>query len=179
MEKLTSPVTRQDGFTLVEVLTAMVLATVLMTLAATALRTYWLNRSVLAARAEVVAEMRRVQAQAVSESHPLSFGIRVKVGSSDWDVVRYDPGTDLASVADDTCTSTPRKFSTGVVVSAASFDPPPGITVSKCPQASGSAFAFFYARGTATAGDLTVRQPAVSRTESLRVIGLTGKVREL
>ena len=42
--------------------------------------------------------------------------------------------------------------------------------------ASGARIAFFYARGTATSGSVTVRQPSLGKTTTVSVGALTGRV---
>jgi prepilin-type N-terminal cleavage/methylation domain-containing protein len=168
----------QRGMTLVELLTAMAIASLLMTLSAGALRNYWLAQAVERAKGEVLSQLQRQQERVVSESHPLSFGLRVAEGSSDWGIVKYDPGADLSNPADDTCTVTELELADGVVVSSAAFAAPSGVVLNKCAGHQDGQFIFFYARGTATAGEMTLTHPVTARERGLRVVGLTGKVRE-
>ena len=167
----------QYGFTLVEVLTAMMLIGLLVTLGAFALRNYWLAQSLQGGKSELISGLRGAQELAVTESQPLVFGVRLKVGSSEWDLVRYDPRPPVSCSVE-----RPSTFPSGLVVSAASFAESTGITSvcrSQIPGATTDQFAFFFPRGTATAGSVTLRQPALGRTESLSVLPITGRVEEL
>jgi prepilin-type N-terminal cleavage/methylation domain-containing protein len=169
---------RQGGFTLIEVLVAIGISSVLMTLAVFALRTYWVNRSLHDSAEQVISELRQIQEQSVAESHPLVFGTWFKANTSTWGVVRYDPKEPAVS-GDDECLQVegPFEFPTSVVVQAVDFESSsPQTTVCASAVPSGSEIAFFFARGTATPGDITLRQPITDRTESLEVSGLTGRV---
>jgi prepilin-type N-terminal cleavage/methylation domain-containing protein len=164
----------ERGYTLIEVLVAMALASILVTLGAFALRSYWINRSLEGARAEVGSTLRQLQQQTVSESHPLVFGARFTPGSSKWATLRYDP-------RDGTCTKieSDNKFlNTAVYVTEASFATAPDVNQSLCP-ASGEGtdvFVWFYARGTATPGSLTLAQPQLDRELKVTVSGLTSRI---
>ena len=167
----------ERGFTLVEVLVAMAVATILMALGAFALRGYWMNRSLEGARAEVGSTMRQLQQQSVSESHPLVFGVRFTPGSgpttatTTWASLKYNPNSSGAK-CEVLQTNT---FSTKVYVSAASFAPT-SLDVSNCSAGSGESFVWFYARGTATAGSLTLSQPELDRELDVTVSGLTSRI---
>jgi prepilin-type N-terminal cleavage/methylation domain-containing protein len=168
----------ERGFTLIEVLVAMALASILMTLGVFALRSYWINRSLEGARAEVGSTMRQLQQQSVSESHPLVFGVRVTPGSGPttatekWVSLKYNPNP----VSGPKCKVLQEMtFSTNVYVSAAAFEPT-GLDVSNCTAGSGHAFVWFYARGTATAGSLTLSHSELDRELDVTVSGLTSRI---
>lgn len=167
----------ERGFTLIEVLVAMALASILMTLGAFAMRSYWINRSLEGARAEVGSTLRQLQQQSVSESHPLVFGVRFTPGTgptsatTKWATLKYNPNAS-GSKCDVLTTNT---FSTRVYVSAASFAPT-SLDVSGCTDGAGESFVWFYARGTATAGSLTLRQPELDRELKVTVSGLTSRI---
>lgn len=182
------------GFTLVELLTAMALGSLIMTLGAFALRHYWLVQSVDQAQGEVKAQLRELQQRAVSESNPLVFGARFTVGSSQWAIVRYDPVT-IATPADDLCTKEPAGgdlvLASHVVVTSATFNPTtPSIDEARCPgHAPASSYVWFYAKGTASggtpdasnpnpAGRVQFTQAQADRSAALCVVGLTGRVYE-
>jgi prepilin-type N-terminal cleavage/methylation domain-containing protein len=166
----------EDGFTLIELLVAMSLAGILMALSAGALRNYWLTQALNGATEDVISQLRQVQQRTDAESHPLVYGVRFEVGSSNWAIVKYDPKS-ATTASDDTCTpDSARVFADGVVVSTASFDAPSLIDKSKCPEAD-EEFAFFYARGTATEGSVTLRQLSTGKTRTVSVLPLTGRVR--
>lgn len=163
---------REQGFTLIEVLVAIVVMGIVLTLSASAFRTYWLGRSLDTAHGEVISQLQQAQTRTSAESNPWSYGARFRVGSSRWDVVRYDTATGECTVVGE------REFAEGVLVTAASFASNSAVDPSSCPDQTDSAFVFFFARGTATPGTMTVKQPILDRTRSLQVIGLTAKVRE-
>jgi prepilin-type N-terminal cleavage/methylation domain-containing protein len=169
---------REAGYTLIEILTAIAISAILMTLGASALRGYWFGRALRDGAEQVVSELRNVQERSVSESHPLVYGGWFDDGSSEWGVVRFDP-KDVSVTEDDECAvvSGPNEFSAGVVVDEVSFDdmtPQTSVCASAVP--SGSEIAFFFARGTASPGSVTLLQPRNGDTETVTVTGLTGRV---
>ena len=178
----------EDGLTLVELLMAMALAAILMTLGGFTLRHYWLVQALDGSQDEAVAQMRQRQEQAVSESHPLVFGVRFRTGSSQWGLVEHepdDPSTPL--VNEQKCTEVETlTFSTRVEVQSASFASSPESTFcagnlkyasgSAVPGRDVSAYVMFYPRGTATSGTLTLLQPSLNRTRSVQVSPITGRV---
>jgi prepilin-type N-terminal cleavage/methylation domain-containing protein len=172
---------REQGFTLIELLVTISLVTVIMTLGAQALRHYWLINSLEQAEGEIISQLRQLQERVVSETHPLVYGARFQPGAanSQWQVVKYDPKS-LTTASDDTCiVEGARDFSTGVYVTSASFSDPSSATATCRAQISGAAsdpFVFFFAKGTATGGQLTIRQPAIDRARAIVVTALTGRV---
>jgi prepilin-type N-terminal cleavage/methylation domain-containing protein len=168
----------EAGFTLVELMVVILITTVLLTLGASALRHYWLTQALEGSTEEVVSQLRQLQQRTDSESHPIVYGARFQVSTSSWAIVRYDP-KEPTTIGDDECTvDSTRAFSDGVVVSAASFDSPPGVDLSKCPESS-QRFVLFYARGTATGGSLTLRHDITATSETISVLPLTGRVRRM
>lgn len=169
----------EDGFTLVEMLVAMALTVILMSLSASAFRQYWLTRSVTTAQDQTVTQLRHLQARVVSESHPLVFGARFEPGSSSYSVIEYQPAIPGSPVVPERCTATDQSFETGVIVQSASFSNASGIS-SFCSTALGapaSEFVFFFARGTATEGNLVLEQPALEgRTRAINIKPITGRV---
>jgi prepilin-type N-terminal cleavage/methylation domain-containing protein len=166
----------QRGFTLVELLVVISITSVLLTLSASALRNYWLTQALKGSTEQLVSQLRQLQQRTDAESHPVVYGARFEVGTPNWATVRYDPKS-ATTTTDDECTlvATP-SFSDGVNVSAADFDPPAGLDVSKCPSPAQD-FTFFYARGTATQGAVTLTHSTTGRSETVSVLPLTGRVR--
>lgn len=174
---------REDGFTLIELLTVMALTAVLLTLSAIAVRHFMFVQALSTSTDSVTTQMRQAQQQAESESHPLVYGVWfVNVGdSARWGTLQYDPAK--ASP----CTEIgKRRFERGVAVESASFTVDP-VRTPVCKTALGSAgiadagsaqIAFFYARGTATPGSLTLEQTVLDRSTTLDVTGITGRVSE-
>jgi prepilin-type N-terminal cleavage/methylation domain-containing protein len=170
-------VRRQEGFTLIELLSAVALVAILMTLAAGALRNFWLTQALHGGRDGVITQLRAQQERVVSESHPLVFGARFREGSSDWALVQFDPRTNQCSQTRE------MRLDSGVRVAAASFSEVGSLApiVAECRSdlgaATGDDFVMFFARGTASAGSLTLRQPALGRELGVTVTALTGRVR--
>lgn len=164
----------QRGFTLVELLVAMSLIAILVTLGAQPMRNYWLNRAVMGAADDVATQLRSLQERVVSESHPLVYGAAFAPGSADWSLLQYNPSGPSCSVVGT------RSFDTDVVVQSASFIGAPAAIVTACSALPGvesdDAFVFFYARGSATGGQVAVRQPTIGRTETVTVGPITGRV---
>jgi type II secretory pathway pseudopilin PulG len=160
---------------LIETITALALTAILVTISAYALRTFWLERSLKAAADDVQQQFRQLQERAESESNPLVYGAWFDTGSSSWGLVRYNP-----AVTPTTCARIePRFFGDGVKVTAVSIGTPDAALTAACRTALGDVNAqlfFFYARGTATGGSLTVTQGAVGKSKQVVVTAMTGRV---
>jgi prepilin-type N-terminal cleavage/methylation domain-containing protein len=166
----------QNGFTLVELMVVIVIGAVLLTLGASALRRYWFTQALEGSADALVSQMRQVQQRTDSESAPLVYGVRLEEGTSAWAVVKYDPKS-ATTTDDDECTQlSTYEFSDGIRITAASFDSPPSILLSKCPESSQD-FAMFFARGTATSGSVSLRHPITGKTRTVTVLPLTGRAR--
>lgn len=179
----------QRGFTLIELLVVMALTAVLMTLGASAVRHYWFVRSLQGAQDEIVTQLRRSQQQSVAESHPRTYGARfpTRRGStmSTFGLVRLNIAADPAA---STCVEyESRTFDAGVRIvnpggsSTTSFDVVPETLLcrNQIPGASDKDdFVFFRARGTATAGKVTIDHPVLggSRRKTVCVSALTGRI---
>jgi len=178
----------ERGFTLIEMLTAMALSAILLTLAAASLRHFSMVQALNGAVDEVASHLRRAQSRSVSESHPLVYGAWFERGSPVWRLVRFDPKV-AGTTADDACTSEESRelgtgmFSSRVRISSVAADTSFADTYETgvCRAALGAAgvenqFVFFYARGDATAGQVTVEHPTLGRTRAIQVTGLTARV---
>jgi prepilin-type N-terminal cleavage/methylation domain-containing protein len=173
----------EDGFTLIEMLVVMALAAIIMTLSVSALRSYWFAQSLSGSVDIVTTQMRQAQQQAESESHPLVYGVWfINVGDATrWGTLQYDPA--LASPCREIGK---RSFDTGVQVKDVSFNEDPvrtplcrsALSDAEIPSASSAQIAFFYARGTATPGSITLEQVQTDRSKQLIVTGITGRVSE-
>ena len=175
----------EGGFTLIEMLVAMSILALLFTLAAGALRNYWLTQALYGGRDEVISQLRAMQEQVVSENHPLVFGARFELGSGNWGLVEYDPRTGA-------CTERPRTFSSSVTPTSATFlsttetaacknvlvyEAGAPLAGTPVPNRSASSYVWFYARGTATEGTATFTQPLLGdKSLTIRVTPLTGRV---
>jgi prepilin-type N-terminal cleavage/methylation domain-containing protein len=169
---------RDQGFTLIEILTTIAISAILLSLGATALRGYWFGRALHDGAEQVVSELRNAQERSVSESHPLVYGGWFDEGSAEWGVVRFDP-KDVSVPGDDECVvvSGPNEFSAGVVVDEVAFeDASPQSSVCAPAVPDGAEIAFFFARGSASPGEVTLVQPRNGDTETISVSALTGRV---
>lgn len=178
----------ERGFTLIELITVMAITTILLTLGAMSVRHFSMVQALEGAVDEVASHLSRAQTRSVSESHPLVYGAWFERGSSQWRLVRFDPKT-AGTTTDDTCTVTEtRSLGSGMFSSSVRISAAPEATAFTdshetvvCRSALGASaathqFAFFYARGTATSGKVTIEQPTLARTRTIDVKGLTGRV---
>ena len=167
----------QGGFTLVELLTTMLLVGVLATFAVGAGRQFWLRRSLVAAQNDVVVTLREMQQRSVAESHPLVYGVRFQPNATGFRIYRYNPLTGTCTGQDE------REFTSGVIVHEVDFGPlnqtSSGAPVSAlCGGGDPESYVFFFARGTSTGGFVELRQPAVDTADIRRIeVGeVTGRV---
>ena len=178
------------GFTLIELLATLSLAAILLTLSVTALHNYWLVQSLDGAADEVATQMRRTQGQIVSESVPLIYGVGFAPSASGptasserVTVWKYHTNSTPTDLTDDVCSEARHiDLTNGTYVSSASFATSPLVSPSKCGGAASGSVCFFFARGTATAttaSHIMIRQDAIPETETVKVIGLTGRVQRL
>lgn len=171
-----TPLRRQEGFTLIEMLATLALTGILLGLSVPALRHFWLTRALEGGADQVVSQLRQLQEDAISQSHPRVFGARFRPNSSEWELIQYDPTGGGSGTPSCTVEGT-RTFNTGVQVSSVDFGTAPTDVVTTCALQAGEEVALFYARGTATAGSLTLVQPALAgRTRTVTVTPLTGRV---
>jgi prepilin-type N-terminal cleavage/methylation domain-containing protein len=168
---------KEAGFTVVELMAAILIAGLLMTLGAWSLRTFWFTQSLERAKAEVVTQMRQAQQRAMSESHPLVYGVWFEPNKPNWGVVKYDPS--LASGSQ--CSKVEEyKFDGGVVIRTPNFSGEPGIR-SDCDAiipgtGAPQRYAFFYPRGSATPGTVELESFEGDDTYVIEVKGVTGRV---
>jgi prepilin-type N-terminal cleavage/methylation domain-containing protein len=150
----------ERGFTLVELLVVMAITTALLALGVGALRNFWQVRSLKGGAQEIEMTFRAQHEQAVSRSLPNVFGVWFAPGSSTWGLVRYDTSTG-------SCTPTgTRSFDAGVKVSTVDFTaittPPMTPTCLDTLGVPNAEVAFFFARGSATAGAVTLTHPSLT-----------------
>ena len=164
----------QSGFTLVELLAVMAIGAILLTLGVGALRVYTRSKALQGARDVAVTQLREAQQRTFSEGFPRAYGIRFLPQGTRWDVVRYNASTGTCAVVE----SHPLTY--GVRVSAAT-DFPDSAAATACRAATPNASStyevvLFYARGTATAGQVSFELTGTDKTRVLRVNGATGRV---
>lgn len=167
------PVKDESGFTLVELLSVMMLVLILMTLGASALRRYWFSQALVGSRDEVIGQLRAQQEESRTTA-PKVFGARFTSGSSEWQLIQYDadaPVDDWCQVLEN------RTMEAGTVVESVEFDSvlTDPAERSQCLDAA-TDLVLFYARGSATPGEVTLYQPVVDKRASVCVTGLTGRV---
>lgn len=167
--------TTESGFTLVELLAVIAVSSILLTLGAGALREYTRSKALQGARDVAVTELREAQQRTFSEGYPRAYGIRFLPGAQRWDVVRYNASTATCSVVES------HTLTYGVRIGAApGTDFPDSAAATACrsaaPNAStGYEVALFYARGTATAGQVTFELPGTGKTRAVQVNAATGR----
>ena len=176
------------GFSLLELLTVMALTAVLVTLGAFAIRHFWFVRAFQGAQDEVVTQLRQRQEQVVAETHPNVFGARFPKGGtarSSWGLINFNPTRPAA----DRCRETRiLDFGPGVEVFPGGTDFAEGSDVAAMGAAcradpdvndstNGDEYVFFFGRGTATSGTVSIRQTALDNREAIVcVTAITGRV---
>ncbi|MEA2434234.1 MAG: hypothetical protein QOG54_1691 [Actinomycetota bacterium] len=163
----------EEGFTLIELLFAMVLLSILLGLGVNSLRVYWWNQQLIRAEDSVVAQLTQIQDQSVSESNPLTYGARFRLNTGTFDLVRFDGATNACTKTSDVV------FDPAITVTAVDF-PNVATLTSECRgdlgAPAGDKFAFFFPRGTATGGSITLTSSRVGKSKTITVTPITGKV---
>lgn len=160
-----------SGFTLIEMLVAMAIFSIVAVTAVMGLRSYQRSQELAGTAHGVVSALRNVAERAQSEGR--TYCVRFATSASSWSVWRYSCDSTYT-----TSNGTPAKQvltnqrvqGSNVVIGNASFDP--GVGVGACTGAL--ACVYFYPRGTASNGSLQVSQG--SRVYTVKVEGLTGRV---
>jgi prepilin-type N-terminal cleavage/methylation domain-containing protein len=170
-----------EGFTLVELLVTLLLLTVLLAMAGTALRHYWWLQSLEGGQDSIVTDLRGLQQRVASETFPVVYGARFTAGKSRWQNVKYDPIANSCSVVREADLDG-GEFSGGVAVESSEFEDyitgGNNATAGCTSGLTGASVVFFFARGTATPGELTLVQTTLDRRKDVCVTGLTARVDE-
>lgn len=173
---------REDGFSLIELLTVVTLVAILFTLGAFAVRHFWLVRSLEGGKDEMATQLRQLQQRVGAASNPLVFGARFENGSSEYQLIQYDTTDPLVCNPIQQRNFTPNlEFDAGVVVESAVFTnySSDGNDVTDiCKDGTYDDVVFFFAKGSATPGRITVSQPILDRELTICVQGITGRVEE-
>jgi prepilin-type N-terminal cleavage/methylation domain-containing protein len=170
---------KEEGLTLIELLVVLSLTAILVTLGAFAVRHFWFVRSLSGAQGEVATQLRSQQQRVMAASNPFVYGAHFEQGSSDWELVRFDPKG--AGSSDDECSvQATRGFDLRVEVSGVAFDdtqaPEQAAACVADLGGTGGEYVFFFARGNATKGSVTVTQPQLGRSRTITVTDITGRV---
>lgn len=153
-----------QGFTLIELLLTMTLFGMLTALAVMPLRAYQAAQEQRSASRDVVAALRNAQVRAVSE------GTTYKVQFSAHQVQVFRGNAGVYSLA--------RSYSVANAVTLAVTSPgfTPATSVAT-PSPAPVQDAYFYGRGTASAGSITVtRSSSATKAYTVRIEGLTARV---
>lgn len=148
----------QDGFTLIELAVSMTVLGVLLAMAVPAWSSYRVNQDRVSASRELVSLLRNAQLRAVAEE--TTYRVDVDAAARTVQVHRF---TGVSYVLRSSTTLA----GSSVLVQAPAFRDKAGtITPS----------AYFYARGTASPGGVTVASASGDRRHVISVEGLTGRV---
>ena len=153
----------EDGFTLIEVLVTLVLASALMAMAVGG----WIAFQRAHAEADTAREVAGVLRQAQVRAQAEDATYRVDFGSSTtthYSLYKYG-GTSWTLI---------KSFTTrdsSVKLSGASF-----ASISGDPAEPNTTSCYFFGRGTATKGSVTVQRDGSSKTYQINVEGFTGRV---
>lgn len=176
MSRLKKMASSETGFTVIELATVSVIMITLLSLSFFAVRQFWLSKGLEGAQDQVAEQMHAAQQRSFSESHPLVYGVWFLKGTTTWGLARYTTTTASCAVVHT------YKFTDSVdVVATTDFTTAAGLT-STCQTATSGAtagnyeIAFFYPRGSATGGTVTLRQAGTGQTRNVTVTPLTGRV---
>ena len=171
--------TPEGGFSLVELLSVIALVGVLLALGVFSLRQFWFVRALHGEQDEIVTQLRNLQERVVAESNPLVFGARFRQGgtATSWTLIRYDPANATGAKCTQYLTV---HLDAGVRIQQSMFTNGVGSVADTCAGELGGTrndFVFFFARGTASPGEVTLIQPALNgRRLKVCVSGITGRV---
>jgi prepilin-type N-terminal cleavage/methylation domain-containing protein len=157
---------REAGFTMIEMIVTLAIASVLMAIATWGMHNYLIASSEAGTAGDVVSALRNAAEQSLSEGRTYC----VYLTSSAWTVYRSD-----CTVAADKTNGPNQVTDTSVTLGTITFpvpNPPIANQRTACPVTGRCAY--FYPRGTALAGGLQVTRPG--KTYSISVEGLTGRV---
>ncbi|MGH2556964.1 MAG: type II secretion system protein [Actinomycetota bacterium] len=172
--------TREQGFSLIELMVAGAIFAILAALGGLALNGYAKRAALSGAQQELATQLRELQQAVGSESHPVVYGARLRAGSGEIGVTRFDPRIGTSG----TCSllrSVDLEGRTEIASITDFVDRDPAAicrTQITSTQAS-DRFVWFFARGTSVDGSVTLSRPGVGITRSVSVAGLTGRVDEL
>jgi type II secretory pathway pseudopilin PulG len=181
----------EAGATLIEVIAALSLMAILITLGFGAIRHFWRVNSLDGASSELTTQFRRLQQEAVTGDSADVYGAVLNPGADRWNAIRFSPKG--PGSADDECDLVETRrlsgglvgtefMGAGVTISSVEFESPedgaPETAACAGIAVSGQTV-FFYRRGNATGGYVDLYQDAANQTITVAVCSLTGRVEML
>jgi prepilin-type N-terminal cleavage/methylation domain-containing protein len=153
-----------DGFTMIELMVVMVIASALMAIGVFSLANYQKTSQQRGTAREVVSQLRNASERAISEGRTYCIDIAPdQLSTTTWQRACGPAGTALGDTA--------RTQSSRVTLEATVTNPTPPPA---CPTSHQCIY--FYPRGTATPATVVVRSSARAKTYTVTVEGLTARV---
>ncbi|MDP9239995.1 MAG: prepilin-type N-terminal cleavage/methylation domain-containing protein [Actinomycetota bacterium] len=163
------PQRRPDGFSLIEVLTSIVIAGILLATVSMSFARYLRSTQQSNTATEIRAELRNAAERSLSEGR--TYCVYFNTAARTYATYRSDCTVSANRV------TLARPGSTLVTVSAVNFTPPsPAVPnqASSCPTLN--ACAYFYPRGNGVPGSVTITRSGSSKIYTVSVEGLTSRV---
>ena len=158
----------EAGFTLLELLVAIAIMGILGAISVWALHAYINSQDESTTAQKTLAILRDASTRAQAEGRTYC----VALSSTGWTEYRYNCPTPPSGSTSPVQVATGTVTGSGVTLNAG-FVPPSGSTLG-CPASN--ACAYFYPRGNALAGTVTVSRTSSASTYTVHVEGLTGRV---
>lgn len=156
--RVRGPLSRDAGFTLIEVLVAIMLAGILMAIAVPSWRSYQRAADERGTAESIVSVLRNSQQRAVAEGR--IYCVRFFTSAGSWSVYRTSCGSGTAL-------QTGQVQGSSTTLTSAAFDQPSG---------GQAADAYFYASAKAGGGSVKVNRTGSTTSYTITVEGLTGRV---
>lgn len=156
----------EDGFTLMELLVAMTILTIVMAIGAWGLFAYWRAQALTGAANQVLTDMRdaQVRAQAEVRAYRLVFNL----GSSSYEVQRIGASGDFE-------TAEARRLDQTILIETASFSPTAGCLTDPDDPPPPPNIVYFCPRGVSSNGSVVIRSTRLNQDREIAVTGLTSR----